>query len=275
MSNKVYHRARTNHRPNFRPYRRPKKYFGQHFLKDNNVVAQIIFALHPQSDQHIVEIGPGMGVLTEQILPLVGDMDVIELDRDIIPKLTSNCLSLGNLTIHSADALKFDFCALNKSTQKMRVVGNLPYNISTPLLFKLIEQSHCIYDMHFMLQKEVVDRLAAAPGNKDYGKLTVIIQYHYRVERLFDVSADAFSPSPKVESAFVCLKPHVSPPVTVSNIGSFAQLVAKAFSQRRKTLRNNLKDIINADQIQRLGIDPNCRAETLTLDEFAYSSSAS
>lgn len=256
----------TNHRP--------RKRFGQHFLKDHNVVQQIIFALNPQPDQHIVEIGPGMGVLTEQILPLVGSMDAVELDRDIIPKLKSSCLTLGKLSIHSADALKFDFCQLTRSNKKLRIVGNLPYNISTPLLFRLTEQSDCIYDMHFMLQKEVVNRLAAVPGNKDYGKLTVIIQYHYQVEHLFDVSAQAFSPSPKVESAFVLLRPHLSPPVAVSNVNSFGQLVAQAFSQRRKTLRNNLIDIISAEQIQRLGIDPKCRAETLTLKEFAILSNA-
>jgi 16S rRNA (adenine1518-N6/adenine1519-N6)-dimethyltransferase len=264
----------TNNPPNHRSSHRARKRFGQHFLKDENVIQQIISVLNPQPDQHIVEIGPGMGELTEHILPLVGTMDAIELDRDIIPKLKSNCLSLGKLNIHSADALKFNYCELTKTKQKLRIVGNLPYNISTPLLFRLTEQSSCIYDMYFMLQKEVVNRLAAVPGNKDYGKLTVIIQYHYQVEHLFDVSAQSFSPSPKVESAFVYLKPHQSPPVTVSNVTVFVQLVAKAFSQRRKTLRNNLIDIINADQIRRLGIDPNCRAETLTLNEFAILSNA-
>jgi len=247
----------------------PRKRFGQHFLSDRNIVLQMVAAIDPRSGQHLVEIGPGMGVLTEALLPYVAQMDAVELDRDLIPKLQKHCLPLGNLRIHSADALRFDFCSLQLTREKLRVVGNLPYNISTPLMFHLLEQSHCIVDMHFMLQKEVVDRLAAQPASSDYGKLSVMIQFHCEVAALFHVPPNAFSPPPKVDSAVVRLIPYDKPPVEVGDKQQFAALVTQSFAQRRKTLRNNLKGLLDEAQIRACGIDPAQRAETLTLEQFA------
>ena len=248
---------------------RPRKRFGQHFLKDPAIVQQLAAAIQPRAGQHIVEIGPGMGVLTEALLPSVGQMDAVELDRDIIPKLEKHCLPLGNLRIHSADALKFDFCTLRTNDEMLRVVGNLPYNISTPLMFHLLQQSHCIQDMHFMLQKEVVDRLAAQPSTKDYGKLSVMVQYRCHVESLFYVPPGAFSPPPKVDSAVVRLIPHTHPPLPVANENDFEKIVSRAFAQRRKTLHNNLKGLLSDDDVKQAGIDPSQRAETLDLASFA------
>jgi 16S rRNA (adenine1518-N6/adenine1519-N6)-dimethyltransferase len=248
---------------------RPRKRFGQHFLKDSYFVQRIVAAINPRPGEHLVEIGPGMGVLTQELLPLVGKLDAVELDRDIIPKLHAVCLPLGALTIHSADALRFEFCALASAGEKLRIAGNLPYNISTPLIFHLIEQIHCIQDMHFMLQKEVVDRLAAVPNCADYGKLSIMIQYHCQVQHLFNVPPDAFSPPPKVDSAVVRLIPHATPPVHLQDPALFEKIVTAAFAQRRKTLRNNLKDWLSTEQWHTSGIDPQRRAETLSLEEFA------
>jgi len=248
---------------------RPRKRFGQHFLKDFYVVQRIVTAIAPRPGEHLVEIGPGMGVLTQELLPLVGKLDAVELDRDLIPKLKAVCLPLGALTIHSADALRFEFCDLAAEAEKLRIVGNLPYNISTPLIFHLIEQIHCIKDMHFMLQKEVVDRLAAAPNCADYGKLSIMIQYHCQVLHLFNVPPDAFSPPPKVDSAIVRLIPRPSPPVVLKDPVLFEKIVTAAFAQRRKTLRNNLKDWLKPERWHATGIDPQRRAETLSLEEFA------
>jgi 16S rRNA (adenine1518-N6/adenine1519-N6)-dimethyltransferase len=210
-----------------------------------------------------------LGVLTEKLLPLVDKLDAVELDRDLIPKLQATYLPLGNFAIHSADALEFDFCALVVRDEKLRIVGNLPYNISTPLIFHLIDRIHCVKDMHFMLQKEVVDRLAARPNCSDYGKLSVMIQYHCEVHSLFNVPPDAFTPPPKVDSSIVRLIPHQAPPVEVKDFALFEKLVSGAFAQRRKTLRNTLKDWLSEQQWQAAGVDPQRRAETLSLEEFA------
>ncbi len=248
---------------------RARKRFGQHFLKDNNVVTQIVAAINPQPSDHIVEIGPGLGVLTEALLSCVPEMDAVELDRDIIPLLAKRCEKLGNLTIHEADALQFDFMALADDKRPLRIVGNLPYNISTPLMFHLIESSQIISDMHFMLQKEVVNRLAAQPGGKDYGRLSVMMQYHCQVDSLFDVPPESFDPPPKVNSAVVRLVLHSKPPVKVNDVKILEKVVTQAFSQRRKTIRNTLKPLLSAVQMEKLGIDPVRRAETLSLAEFA------
>ena len=248
---------------------RARKRFGQHFLTDNNVVTRIIAVFNPQTSDHIVEIGPGLGVLTEALLSCVPEMDAIELDRDIIPKLVDRCAPMGKLTIHEADALQFDFISLADDERPLRIVGNLPYNISTPLMFHLIESSQIICDMHFMLQKEVVNRLAATPGNKDYGRLSVMMQFHCQVDSLFDVPPESFDPPPKVNSAIVRLVPYSKPPVKVDNVATLQKVVTQAFSQRRKTLRNTLKPLLNAKKIEALGIDPTRRAETLSLIEFA------
>jgi 16S rRNA (adenine1518-N6/adenine1519-N6)-dimethyltransferase len=248
---------------------RARKRFGQHFLTDDHVVARIVNAIDPRPNDHVVEIGPGLGVLTAALLARIPVMEAVELDRDIIPKLAARCAPLGTLLIHSADALKFDFTALANDGRPLRMAGNLPYNISTPLLFHLLESSKVIRDMHFMLQKEVVDRLAAAPGGKDYGRLSVMMQYHCEVVALFDVPPEAFEPPPKVDSAVVRLVPHAQPPVKVHDVGVLEKLVTQAFSQRRKTLRNTLKDWVSPEKMEAQGIDPTRRAETLSLDEFA------
>jgi len=252
---------------------RARKRFGQHFLTDPTVVHRIVQVVHPEAGDHIVEIGPGLGVLTAALIPHVKQMDAVELDRDIIPKLKSNILPLGNLHIHSADALTFDFCTLMQQSsapdQALRIVGNLPYNISTPLIFHLIEQINCIADMIFMLQKEVVDRIVAQPNHSAYGKLSVMLQYHCHAEKCFDVPPGAFSPPPKVESSVVRLTPHQKPLVDVNSFSDFAALVSAAFAQRRKTLRNNLKGMLSEPQITSADIDPQRRAETLSLSEFA------
>lgn len=252
---------------------RARKRFGQNFLTDPYIVAGIVAAISPQRDDHLVEIGPGLGVLTESLLPCVTAMDAVELDRDIIPKLAENCSGLGanygKLQIHASDALKFDFAALASDGRPLRIVGNLPYNISTPLMFHLLSIREVIQDMHFMLQKEVVDRLASAPNSKAYGRLSVMMQYHCRVESLMDVPPESFTPQPKVNSAVVRMAPYREAPVAVDDLQMFEKLVTQAFSQRRKTLRNTLKPMMSAEQMDGLGIDPKRRAETLSLAEFA------
>ena len=251
------------------PEHQARKRFGQNFLVDGQVVHMIVNAINPRKDEHIVEIGPGLGVLTQELLPEVKQLDVVELDRDLIPKLEATYLPLGNFAIHSADALKFDFCALAQKGEKLRIVGNLPYNISTPLMFKLLEQSQCIYDMHFMLQKEVVDRIVAPAGTSNYGRLSVMLQLYCHVTSLFHVPPSAFSPQPKVNSAVIRLVPYDTLPVDVKDIEQFSGVVSRAFAHRRKTLRNNLREVFSLEDFEQLNIDPSRRAETLSLDEFA------
>jgi 16S rRNA (adenine1518-N6/adenine1519-N6)-dimethyltransferase len=255
---------------------RPRKRFGQNFLEDASVIDRITAAIYPESDEHLVEIGPGQGALTASLIDSGCKLDVIELDRDLIPGLLASfCLKPG-FKLHSADALKFDFSTLIDSTptesgnagQKLRVVGNLPYNISTPLIFKLLESSAIIHDMHFMLQLEVVERLAASPGNKNWGRLGIMAQYQCQVEHLFDVPPHAFNPPPKVQSAIVRLTPWVDSPWPTCNEPQLRALVKAAFAHRRKTLRNNLKGIIDSTQLEALDIDPGARAETLQLTQF-------
>jgi len=247
---------------------RPRKRFGQNFLHDHGVIERIVRAIRPQADQHMVEIGPGLGALTEHLVDAVQCLDVVELDRDLVPRLQQRFGDRPHFHIHSADALKFDFAALAKPQQKLRVVGNLPYNISTPLLFHLLAQHHAISDMHFMLQLEVVERLAAQAGEDAYGRLSVMIQYHCQVDQLFTVPPGAFTPPPKVYSAIVRLIPHATPPHPARDERMLERLVAQAFSQRRKTLRNTLKGLLAADAIEALGIDGGRRPETLSLAEF-------
>ncbi len=245
---------------------RARKRFGQNFLHDPRVIDRIVRAINPRRDDRLVEIGPGMGALTEPLLAAVDRLEAVELDRDLVPRLAERFGAA--LHLHNADALQFDFCSL-AAAGPLRVVGNLPYNISTPLLFHLLDQSACVHDMHFMLQKEVVDRLAAAPGGGDYGRLSIMVQQRCRVEALFDVPPGAFKPAPKVYSAVVRLVPYTISPVAVRDAAVFARIVAKAFTQRRKTLRNNLKGELDAETIAALGIDPGRRPETLSVAEFA------
>jgi 16S rRNA (adenine1518-N6/adenine1519-N6)-dimethyltransferase len=246
-----------------------RKRFGQNFLQDHNIISNILSSIHAQSEQHFVEIGPGLGALTEPLLQENVVLDVVELDRDLVKFLSDKFKNNTNLTIHSADALNFDFSALAKQGEKLRIIGNLPYNISTPLLFHLLENTNCIEDMYFMLQKEVVNRICADPGSKKYGRLSVMIQYYCETELAFDVPAESFDPIPKVMSAIVKLIPHEKPPVEVKDITKLNKIVTTAFSQRRKTIRNSLKTLISEDQISSMDINPTLRAESITLAEFA------
>ncbi len=248
---------------------RARKRFGQNFLHDKAVVARIVAALHPQRDEALIEIGPGLGALTRELLPQVTALDVVELDRDVIPLLEQACRGLGTLRVHQADALHFDFAALMRDAKKLRVLGNLPYNIATPLLFHLFTQTQAIHDMYFMLQKEVVERMVAAPDTEHYGRLSVMVQFHCAAHKLFTVGPGAFRPAPKVDSALVRLLPHALPPVEVPDVAQFAALVTQAFSQRRKTLRNALRGAVNEVQFAACGIDPSARAEQLSLADFA------
>jgi len=245
-----------------------RKRFGQNFLQDTGVIRRIVSCIAPRPDQHLVEIGPGRGALTRELLAALGRLDTVELDRDLIGPLQASCASLGDLRIHSGDALHFDFCQLAQPGERLRLVGNLPYNISTPLLFHLLDQSHCIDDMHFMLQKEVVARMAADPGGKDYGRLSVMLQIQCEVFPLFDIGPGAFTPAPKVTSTLVRLRPLREPRFTIADTQVFAQLVSQAFSHRRKTLRNSLRDLVGPEQILALGIDAAERPERLALEAF-------
>ncbi|MCW9015252.1 MAG: 16S rRNA (adenine(1518)-N(6)/adenine(1519)-N(6))-dimethyltransferase RsmA [Gammaproteobacteria bacterium] len=246
-----------------------RKRFGQNFLTDTSVIDRIIQSINPHATDKLVEIGPGLGALTCPILSIVGEMNVIELDRDIVPKLRLNCGLQNKLHIHNVDVLKFDFNQLVNDDEQLRIIGNLPYNISTPIIFHLVNYAEHIQDMHFMLQKEVVDRLAAPAGSSEYSRLSVMAQYHFQVLPLFLVPPEAFNPRPKVESAIVRLVPHKTRPVTVPDEKAFAALVAQAFSQRRKTLRNVLKGHCTTEQLEAAGINPGQRAQELSLQQFA------
>ena len=248
---------------------RARKRFGQHFLHDQNVLARIVAAIDPRPGERLVEIGPGLGALTLPLLDRAGCLEAIELDRDVIPRLAERAGSHGQLAIHAADVLDFDFVAFAGSGPKLRVCGNLPYNISTPLLFHLLDARQVISDMHFMLQKEVVARMAATPGNRAYGRLTVMLAAHCRCEHLFDVAPGAFRPPPQVDSAVVRVVPHATAPFPVPDPLRFAAVVAAAFGQRRKTLRNSLAGVVSTAGLQANGIDPGRRAETLSPAEFA------
>ncbi len=250
---------------------RPRKRFGQNFLRDQSVIERIVDCINPKAGEHLVEIGPGQGALTAGLLSRIDSLDAIELDRDLVQPLIEQFDRFGatkDLRIHQADALKFDFQQLRSDAEKLRLVGNLPYNISTPLLFHLIDQAAVIQDMHFMLQKEVVDRMAAGPGSKTYGRLSVMLQISCEVTPLFDISPEAFYPPPKVQSTVVRLVPLASPLVAAESMPGFAALVTAAFNQRRKTLRNNLKHLINEAEIAAVGIDPTARSETLSPQQF-------
>ncbi|MDO8953878.1 MAG: 16S rRNA (adenine(1518)-N(6)/adenine(1519)-N(6))-dimethyltransferase RsmA [Gammaproteobacteria bacterium] len=242
-----------------------RKRFGQNFLIDQRIIEQIIQAIYPQVGENIVEIGPGCAALTKPLIDACGKITAIELDRDLIPKLEAQ---FGD-SIHliQADVLKFDFNTL-LSGPALRVVGNLPYNISTPLLFHLMDFIGHIHDMHFMLQKEVVERLTASPGNKDYGRLSVMIQYYCQAEAVLDVPPEAFDPAPKVDSMVVRLVPHATLPYPVNNMANLQLVVQHAFNQRRKTLSNTLKKLMPIEQIKRLGIDPSLRPEYLSVADY-------
>jgi 16S rRNA (adenine1518-N6/adenine1519-N6)-dimethyltransferase len=245
-----------------------RKRFGQHFLHDPAVIRKIIDGVAPTEGERIVEIGPGRGALTWDLLRRAKSLDVIEIDRDLAQSLKADSRAASGLSVHVENALDTDFLKLRGTGAPLRIVGNLPYNISTPLLFRLLSQRAAIADMHFMLQKEVVDRMTAQPSNKTYGRLTVMLAAVAEVERLFDVGPGAFQPRPKVWSAIVRLRPTLLPRFDIGADGVLRVLVTAAFSHRRKTLRNGLKGLLTPEEIEACGIDPQLRPETLAPAQF-------
>lgn len=247
---------------------RPRKRFGQHFLHERHTIERIVRAIAPRPGDRIVEIGPGEGALTGSLLAAAGRLEVVELDRDLAAALRADPPEGGELVVHEGDALRFDFAAL-AGDDRLRLVGNLPYNISTPLLFHLLEQRTAIRDMHFMLQREVVDRLAAAPGDSARGRLSVMVQAVCSVQPLFRVAPGAFRPPPAVESAVVRLVPLAEPAVSAAEEQAFAEIVSRTFGGRRKTLRRTLAPLLDAAAIEAAGVDPGLRPERLSVAEFA------
>lgn len=245
---------------------RARKRFGQNFLHDQRVIQRIVSAIRPRANDVVLEIGPGQGALTGALLETECTLRAVELDRDLVAMLQQKFGSNPRFHLQQGDALDVDLLSI--TSEKVRVVGNLPYNISTPLIFHLLKQSPSIIDMHFMLQKEVVERLAAGPGSRDYGRLGIMTQYFCQVESLFEVPPGAFSPQPKVQSAVVRLTPYQTLPHPAQSITALQNVVRTAFNQRRKTLRNALQTLLNVEQIVALGIDPGARPETLSLAAY-------
>ena len=241
-----------------------KKRFGQNFLTDQSIISSLIDAINPLQNQLIIEIGPGLGALTKPLLKKINHLHVVEIDRDIVSWM-QNEYSIAAVTIHNIDALKFDFTTFGEN---LRVVGNLPYNISTPILFHLLDNLLHITDMHFMLQKEVVERMVASPSTPAYGRLSVMLQYHLAMEYLITVPPEAFEPAPKVESAFVRCVPHATLPFVANDQKHFAKIVMAAFGQRRKTLRNTLKGLLDDVGFAELEISSQLRAENLSVAQF-------
>ena len=248
----------------------PRRRFGQNFLVSDGIIRKIVDAIAPRDGDTVVEIGPGLGALTEPLLERMAQLHVVEIDRDLIARLRQR-FTPERLAIHEGDALEFDFGAL-KGAGRLKIVGNLPYNISSPLLFHLVPFAPLVYDMHFMLQKEVVDRMVAEPGSKDFGRLSVMLQYHYHMERMFIVPPGAFNPPPKVDSAIVRMIPvdfsKVGAGETATDPALFAKVVTAAFSQRRKMLRNTLREFISEADLAALGITPTARAEDIAVADY-------
>jgi 16S rRNA (adenine1518-N6/adenine1519-N6)-dimethyltransferase len=252
-----------------------RKRFGQHFLTDRRVIERMVDCIAPMHDDLMVEIGPGRGALTTPLYERLATLHAVEFDRDLIVWLRETFLS-QRFVLHESDALRFDFSQLAQEPHSLRVVGNLPYNISTPLIFHLLEQASSIRDMHFMLQKEVVDRLTASPGSKDWGRLSVMVQYACQADYLFFVPPGAFSPPPRVDSAIVRLTPHHEPPHKADDFALFEQLVRQVFSQRRKAIRNGVKSWLNSEQIEAAGVSPDARPDDLAVvDLVALANAAS
>ena len=246
-----------------------KKRFGQNFLTDQAVIASLVDAINPHKNQSIVEIGPGLGALTKPLLKKIDHLHVVEIDRDIVSWMQAEYAKPSyvnnKISIHNVDALKFDFSQLGR---QLRVTGNLPYNISTPILFHLLDNLAHITDMHFMLQKEVVERMVASPSTPAYGRLSVMLQYYLNMEYLITVPPEAFEPAPKVESAFVRCVPHASLPFIAKDTALFAKIVMAAFGQRRKTIRNTLKYFLSDGDFEQLKISSQMRAENLSVSDF-------
>jgi 16S rRNA (adenine1518-N6/adenine1519-N6)-dimethyltransferase len=245
-----------------------RKRFGQHFLHDPSVIRRIVDAVAPASGERVVEVGPGRGALTWSLLARAKQLDVIEIDRDLAHSLAADPRAQAHLRVRLENVLDTDFLRLRADGPPLRIVGNLPYNISTPLLFRLLGQRAAIADMHFMLQREVVERMAAAPGGKDYGRLTVMLAAYAEVQALFEVGPGAFHPKPKVWSAIVRLRPSAEPRFDIGDDGALRTLVTAAFSHRRKTLRNGLKGLLTGEDIETCDIDPQLRPETLAPAQF-------
>ncbi len=242
----------------------PRRRFGQNFLVDSGIINAIVSAIDPQRGDTVVEIGPGLGAITEPLLARLDHLHVVEIDRDLIARLKKQHPPT-RMTIHEGDALAFDFASIGKD---LRLVGNLPYNISTPLLFHLAEYVGIVRDMHFMLQKEVVERLVAVPGESDFSRISVMLQYRFHLEWLIDVPPESFDPPPKVQSAVVRLIPRDASELHAKSQEKLSQVVQTAFSQRRKMLRNTLKGTLSDAGFAELGIDPTRRAEDLTVDDY-------
>lgn len=241
-----------------------RKRFGQNFLVDQGIISGIISAIDPKRDDVVVEIGPGLGAITEPLLARLDHLHVVEIDRDLIARLKKQH-TRERMTIHEGDALAFDFASIGNN---LRLVGNLPYNISTPLLFHLAEYVGIVRDMHFMLQKEVVERMVAIPGDSDFSRISVMLQYRFHLEWLIDVPPESFEPPPKVQSAVVRLIPKDVSELTAKSQVKLAQVVQAAFAQRRKMLRNTLKTTLSDAGFAELGIDPTCRAEDIPVEDY-------
>lgn len=251
--------------PDYEQPHRARKRFGQNFLTDPGIIDRIVRSIRPAAGDRLVEIGPGQGALTEPLLAHCPGLTVVELDRDLVARLRREYPSLQ---LEEGDALAFDFSRLAAEPHSLRVVGNLPYNISTPLIFHLLDYAHLIRDMHFMLQKEVVQRMAAAPGNKNYGRLSVMVQYFCRVEDLFGVPPECFRPRPKVDSAIVRLSPWREMPCVAQDLSIFRNLVNICFQARRKTLRNSLRQLMSNEAMESLDMDLTLRPEHLSVKDF-------
>ncbi|WKS97752.1 16S rRNA (adenine(1518)-N(6)/adenine(1519)-N(6))-dimethyltransferase RsmA [Gallibacterium anatis] len=247
-----------------------RKRFGQNFLHDDQIIQSIVAAINPQANDFLIEIGPGLGALTEPVAEQIEHLTVIELDRDLAERLRHHPFLHQKLTVIEQDVMRFDFQQLAQQSDKpLRIFGNLPYNISTPLMFHLFQYHDVIQDMHFMLQKEVVNRLCAGPNSKAYGRLTIMAQYFCQVIPVLEVPPSAFKPAPKVDSAVVRLVPHKVLPYPVKDLYWLNRVCTQAFNQRRKTLRNSLMDLFTAEQLVELEIKLTDRAENLTIADYA------
>lgn len=253
---------------------RARKRFGQNFLHDEGVIQRIVDTINPSPKDHIVEIGPGQGALTQLLVDSKARLDCVELDRDLAGYLEKLYSHKPDVSIIQQDILKFDVSQLSTKERSLRIIGNLPYNISTPVMFHLLKKHHLIKDMVFMLQLEVVQRLAAKPGVKNYGRLGIMVQYFCEVEHLFNVPSTAFSPQPKVSSAIVRLTPHQDFSVKAKSVENLQTVVRTAFNQRRKTLRNSLKTLIDEETLSQLPLDMSLRPENLSLADYVAISDA-
>lgn len=251
-----------------------RKRFGQNFLVDANIIDRIVHAINPSPEDSLIEIGPGQGALTDKLISQCRHLDVIEIDRDLAAEFTWRYDGNERFCLHNADVLKFDFTTLPVQPAGYKIIGNLPYNISTPLLFHLFACKQLFSELLFMLQLEVVNRMCASPGSKDYGRLSIMTQYHCKVEKLFRVPPTAFRPQPKVESAIIRLQPLAQPPLAATDANLLETVVRTAFSQRRKTLQNSLKKLVDKAVLEELSIDGSRRPETLSLEEYVSISNA-